>query len=137
MSTALHKIKSIRFTPLDNCDGISDSLANTTVLEELYLDDGSDTACHTMIRGIKRNINVKKVTFNGGHIHHHTISDLVQVMKFNKTITELTMSDVNVSLSDCLLLADVLTMNTFIKKMIIKPSYEKRLDQSLVLQFLK
>ena len=137
VSTALHKIKSIRFTPLDNCDGISDSLANTTVLEELRLNDGSDTAYHTMIRGIKRNINVKKVTFSGGHIHHHTISDLVQVMKFNKTITELRMIDVNVSHSDCLLLADVLTMNSSIKKMVIWPSYEKRLDQSLVLQFLK
>ena len=137
VSTALHKIKSIRFTPLDNCDGISDSLANTTVLEALYLIDGSDIAYHTMIRGIKRSINAKKVTFHGGHIHHHTISDLVQVMKFNKTITELTMSDVNVSHSDYFLLADVLTMNAFIKKMVIWPSYGKRLDQSLLLQFLK
>ena len=136
VSTALHKIKSIRFTPPDNCDGISDSLANTTVLEELYLDDGRDTAYHTMIRGIKRNINVKKVRFYGSHIHHHTISDLVQVMKFNKTITELTMHCVNVSHSDYLLLADVLTMNASVKKMTIYPSY-KKLDQSLVLRFLK
>ena len=137
VSTALHKIKSIRFTPLDNCDGISDSLANTTVLEELFLNDGSDRAYHTMIRGIKRNINVKKVTFEEGLIHHQTMSDLVLVMIFNKTITELTMSYVNVSLRDCLLLADVLTMDTSIKKMIIKPSYVMRLDQSIVLQFLK
>ena len=137
VSTALHKIKSIVFILPDNCDGISDSLANTTVLEELKLIDGSDTAYHTMIRGIKRNNNVKKVTFNGGHIHHYTISDLVQVMKFNKTITELTMMFVNVSLSDCSLLADVLTMNTFIKKITIWLSYEEELDQSLVLQFLK
>ena len=137
VSTALHKIKSIRFTPPDNCDGISESLANTTVLEELHLNDGSDTAYHTMIRGIKRNINVKKVTFKGEHIHHHTISDLVQVIKFNKTITELRMIDVNVSHSDYLLLADVLTMNASIKKMAIWPSYLERLDQSLVLQFLK
>ena len=34
VSTVLHKIKSIRFTPPDNCDSISDSLANTTVLEK-------------------------------------------------------------------------------------------------------
>ena len=137
VSTALHKIKSITFTPLDNCDGISDSLANTTMLEALYLIDGSDTAYHTMIRGIKRNINAKKVTFHGGHIHHHTISDLVHVMIFNKTITELTISYVNVSHSDCLLLADMLTMNASIKKMVIWPLYGKRLDQSLLLQFLK
>ena len=132
----LHKIKSIYFIPPDNCDSISDSLANTTVLEELELCDGSDTAYHTMIRGINRNNSIKKLTFYEGHIHHQTISDLVQVMKFNKTITELTMSDVNVSPSDYLLLADVL-MNTSIKKMNIEPPYQKRLVQSLVLQFLK
>ena len=58
-------------------------------------------------------------------------------MKFNKTITELTMSEVNVSPSDYLLLADVLTMNTSIKKMNIEPPYQVRLVQLLVLQFLK
>ena len=137
VSTVLHKINSIDFTPPDNCDDISDSLANTTVLEELELSDGSDTAYHTMIRGINRNNSIKKLTFYRGHIHHQTISDLVQVMKFNKTITELTMSKVNVSPSDYLLLADVLTMNTSIKKMNIEPPYQVRLVQLLVLQFLK
>ena len=136
VSTVLHKIKSISFTPPDNCDSISDSLANTTVLEELGLSDGSDTAYHTMIRGINRNNSIKKLTFYKGHIHHQTISDLVQVMKFNKTITELIMTNVNISPSDYLLLADVLTVNTSIKKLNIS-LYGNPLDQSLILQFLR
>ena len=55
-------------------------------------------------------------------------------MKFNKTITELRMIDVNVSPSDYLLLADVLTMNTSIKKIfwLSLMDSEKRFDQSLV-----
>ena len=134
VSTALHKIKSISFTVPDNCDGIYNSLAKTTVLEELHLSDGSDTAYHTMIRGIERN---NSITFSEGHIHHQTLSDLVQVMKLNKTIAEFKITNVHVSPSDYLLLADVLSMNTSIKKMNIWPSYGKRLDQSLVLQFLK
>ena len=140
VSTVLHKIKSINFTLPDNCDSISDSLANTTVLEELMLSDGSDTAYHTMIRGINRNNSIKKLRFYKGHIHHQTISDLAQVMKSNKTITELKMYDVSDSPSDYLLLADVLTTNTSIKKMYIWPSITisgKKLDQSLVLQILK
>ena len=137
VSTAFDKIKSISFTPPDNCDGISDYMANATVLEELVLSNGSETAYHTMIRGINRNNSIKKLMLYKGHIHHQTISDLVQVMKFNKTITELTMSNVNISPSDYLLLADVLAMNTSIKKMTIELLFEKRLDQSLVLQFLK
>ena len=138
VSTALHKIKSISFSPPDNCDGISDSLANTTVLKVLELRDASNRAYHTMIKGINRNSSsIKKLHFYKGLIHHQTISDLAQVMKFNKTITKLTMDSVDVSPGDYLLLADVLMVNTSIKKMNIWPSYEKRLDQSLVLQFLK
>ena len=136
VSTALHKIKSIRFTPPDNCDGISDSLADTTVLEELELMGGSDTANHTMISGINRNNSIKKLKFVKGQLHHRTLSDLVEVIKVNKIITELLILYVDVSPSDCLLLADVLTVNTSIKEMIIYLS-DERLDQSLVLQLLK
>ena len=138
VSTALHKIKSIRFTLPDNCDGISDSLADTTVLEELELRGGSDTANHTMISGINRNNSIKKLKFCGGQLHHQTLSDLVEVIKVNKIVTNLLIWSVDVSPSDCLLLADVLTVNTSIKEMIINPSDERRrLDQSLVLQLLK
>ena len=137
VSTALHNIKSINFTPSDNCDGISDSLADTTVLEELELKDGSDTANHTMISGISRNNSIKKLWFYDGQLHHQTLSDLVEVLKVNKIITELVIRNVDVSPSDCLLLADVLTVNTSIKETTIYPSFEKRFDQSLVLQLLK
>ena len=136
VSTALHKVKSISFTPPDNCDGISDSLPDTTVLEELVLDDGSDTANHTMISGINRNNSIKKLKFIGGQFHHQTLSDLVEVIKVNKIITELVMLK-GCSPSDCLLLAYVLTVNTSIKEMTIYPSYINKLDQPLVLQLLK
>ena len=43
----------------------------------------------------------------------------------------------DVSPSDCLLLADVLTVNTSIKEMAIYPSVVKWFDQTLVLQLLK
>ena len=137
VSTALHKIKSISFTLPDNCDGISDSLADTTVLESLVLRDGSDTANHTMISGISRNNSIKKLQFNDGQLHHQTLSELVEVIKINKIITGLVIWEVDVSPSDCILLADVLTVNTSIKKMTIYPSVENKLDQSLVLQLLK
>ena len=137
VSTALHKIKFISFTPPDNCDGISDSLVETTVLEKLVLRGGSDTANHTMISGINRNNSIKKLKFYKGQLHHQTLSDLVEVMKVNKIVTELVIENVDVSASDCLLLADVLTVNTCIKEMTIRPSDEKRFDQSLVLQLLK
>ena len=137
VSTALHKIKSISFTPPDNCDDISDSLADTTVLQKLVLSGGSDTAKHTMISGINRNNSIKKLWFGEGQLHHQTLSDLVEIIKVNKIITELVILYVDVSPGDCLLLADVLTVNTSIKEMSIFPSHKSELDQSLVLQLLK
>ena len=135
VSTALHKIKSIRFTPPDNCtcDGISDSLADTTVLEELVLSRGSDIANHTMISGINRNNSIKKLKCE---LHHQALSDLVEVIKINKIITKLVISLVDVSPSVCSL-ADLLTVNTSIKEMTIYLSHEYALSQSLVLQLLK
>ena len=71
VSTAVHKIKSIRFIPPDNCDSISDSLADTTVLEELVLSRGSDIANHTMISGINRNNSIKKLKCEVNFIIKH------------------------------------------------------------------
>ena len=130
VSTALHKIKSISFTPPNNCDNISDSLADTTVLKELELRDGNRTANHTMISGINRNNSIKKLKFKYGQLHQQTLSDIVEV---NKIIAELLIVDTDVSVSECL----PLKVNTSIKKMTIYPSFENSLDQALVLQLLK
>ena len=135
--SALHKIKSISFTPPDNCDDVGDSLADTTVLEELVLSDGSDKANHAMISGINRNNSIKKLRFDEGQLYHQTLSDLVEVIKVNKIITELVIWYVDISPSDCSLFADVLTVNTSIKEMTIYLSYECALSQSLVLRLLK
>ena len=106
---ALHKIKSIRFTCPDNCDGISDSLTDTTVLEKLVHSNVSNTTNHTMISGIKRNNSIKRLQFIEGQLHHQILSDLVEIIKVNKIITELVIYYVDVSPSDCVLLANVLS----------------------------
>ena len=67
---ALDKIKIIMFTPPDNCDSISDRLANTTVLEGLWLNEGSNAAYNTMITDISRNNSIKSLYFIGGDLDH-------------------------------------------------------------------
>ena len=134
LSKALHKIKSIRFTTPDNCDSISDSLADTTVLEELQLYGESDAANHTMISGISRNNSIKKLGFHGGQLHHQTLTNFVEVMKINKIITELEIPSMDFFANDHLVLADMLTVNTSIKKMTIGLSIT---GQSPALQILK
>jgi len=118
-------MKCISFTVPSECDVISDSLANTVMLEHVELHDGSDTAYHTLISGISRNSSINRLEFRGGDLHHQTVLSLVQVLKVNKTITALTIVCVNISLSDCVLLAEVLTVNNTIRELTICPSYEK------------
>ena len=81
LPTALHKIKSIEFTPPDNCDDISDSLATSTVLEKL----GSDLANQTMIRGINRNNSIKELRF---HQHGRDFQAILNLAEVNKTIID-------------------------------------------------
>ena len=119
---ALYKIKFIMFTPPDNCDSFSDSLANTTVLEGLGLCDGSDTAYNTMITGIN---SIKTLYFSWGDLHQSVIN-LAEVIKVNKTITTIGILNVHVSTaSDYLLLADAVAVNASIKNMIIDMEYSK------------
>ena len=133
LSKALHKIKSISFTPPDDCDSISDSLAETTVLKELQLYGGSNAANHAMISGISRNNSIRKLGFHGGQLHHQMLTNFVEVMKI-KIITELEIPNMGFFANDHLALADMLTVNTSIKKMTIGLS---DMDLSLVLQILE
>ena len=136
---ALHKIKFISFTPPDNCDSFSDSLANTTVLEGLVLCNDSDAACNTMITGIRRNKSVKTLYFVNGDLHHPSVINLAEVIKVNKIITAIGIGvDVSAA-SDYLLLADAVAVNTSIKNLIINvDKYSKHsLNKPQSLQFIK
>ena len=135
---ALHKIKFIMFTLPDNCDSFSDSLANTTVLEGLMLDNGSDTAYNTMITGISRNNSIKTLYFIEGDLHHQSVINLAEVIKVNKTITTIGIVNVDVSTaSDYLLLADAVAVNTTIKNMMISMHFDNPFDKPQSLQFIK
>ena len=138
---ALHKIKFIMFTPPDNCDSFSDRLANTTVLEQLWLYDGSNAAYNTMITGISRNDSIKTLCFINGDLHHQSVINLAEVIKVNKTITTIVILNVRVSTStasDYLLLSDAVAVNTSIKNMIIDVEDSiYPLDKPQSLQFIK
>ena len=58
------------------------------------------------------------------------MSDLAQIINLNKTISKLEILWVNVSHSDCLLFADMLTVNTTVKEVKIM-LFREGLDQSV------
>ena len=134
---ALDKIKIIMFSPPDNCDNINDSLANSTVLEGLWLHEGINAAYNTMITGISRNNSIKFLYFMEGNLDHQSVINLAGVIQVNKTITTIGINDVDVSAaSDYSLLADAVAVNTSIKNMIIFME-DNPLDKPQSLQFIK
>ena len=136
LCSALHKVKGISFTPPENCIDISDSLADTTVLERLWLCDGSDAAYNTMIIGISRNNSIKSLLFDKGHLHHQCIINLVEVIKVSKTISLFELLGAISAASDYLILVEAMAVNTSIKYMIIINGDEGQLDKSHTLRFI-
>ena len=134
LCTTLRKLMSIRFTPPDDCHDISNSVADTTVLEQLYLSDGSDTANKAMVRGIGRNNSIKVLHFTGGCLCQDTVLGVAEFIKVSKTIVEFGLTCENISNSDCLLIADALAVNTSVKKVMISLV---QFDNSQALQFIK
>ena len=130
---ALLKIKLISFTPPDNCDNISNSLADTTVLEGLMLFDGSDAAYNTIITGISRNNSIKSLYCVNGILHHQSVRNLAKVIQVNKIITMILIAVVVSDASDYLLLAKATAVNTSIKNMILFA----KMDKPQSLQFIK
>ena len=137
LCSALHKIKGISFTPPENCSDISDSLADTTVLERLWLYKGSDAAYNTMISGISRNNSIKSLCFDGGYLHHQSIINLAEVIKVSKTISMFVLIEAVSAASDYMLIMEAMAVNTSIKYIIIIDGVEGQLDKSHVLQFIK
>jgi len=138
LPSALHKAKSISFTVPKDCDGISDSLANTCSLKCVELCNGSDATYNTLINGISRNSSITKLVFRWGHFYHKTISSVVQAAKLNRAITELIFCSVDISPCDCASLVEMLAAeNTSIETLIIYPSSDNRLHHSAVLYFVE
>ena len=137
LCSALHKIKGISFTLSENSSDISNNLADTTVLERLWLCGGYDAAYNTMISGISRNNSIKYLCFAGGHLHHQSVINLAEVIKVSKTISMFGLFRVVSAASDYITLLEVMAMNTSIKYMIIDNGYKDALDKSHVLQFIK
>ena len=137
LSKALRKVKSISFTLPSKCDNIRDTLADTTVLEGLWLKNGINAAYSTMIKGIMRNNSIKTLYFSGGQLYSQNVKDLAKVIELNKTITTIGISCVVVSnIGDYLFLAKALAVNNSIKNVMI--TIDKNNFKKLkLLEFLK
>jgi len=130
MGASLNKIKSISFDLPDDCEVISDSLANTTVLELCIT---SDSANHKMLSAIRQgnNIEVLKLVYwsiNGW------VADITKLLEYSKTLTLLIILSLGQAPQDILLIADSLIFNNSVKTFKYANEYT---DQTTTINFLE
>ena len=132
---SLSKVKSVKLSLPDKFDDIC-ALADVSMLQQLELCDGSDTAYHKVISNINTS-RVNKLVFHQGYFSHSTVLALIEALKQSDTIKSLEIKTVKVAHSDCLLLADMLAVNAIIKQMNITPYWDELFEQSTALKILQ
>ena len=140
ISAILHRVKSINFTVPDDyedCKIICESLANSTVLEELEISGISNSNHPILLSAIGQNVNIKVLEINYGIFSYEYATELAKFMKTNKSLLHLLMySSEELSPEGFLLIANSLSENTSIIYLKISTHFYNRIYTNFVLEFL-
>ena len=139
-SAILHTVKSINFTvpgDYEDCKIICESIANSTVLEELEIYGISDSNHPTLLSAIGQNNNIKMLEINYEVLTDEYAAELTKFVKSNKSPSHLLVYvSRELSPEGFLLIADSLTENNTVICMQISTGYHCRLNPDFVLEFL-
>ena len=134
IGASLSKIKSISFNLPDDCEMISDSLVNSTVLKKLTIRDvNCDSANHKMLGAIRQSDSIESLKLHYA-IFKGWAADIVKLLEYSKTLTQLTITSTNQPLQDILLIADSLTVNNSVK---IFKYGDRDMDQASTIKVLE
>ena len=131
IGASLNKIKSISFD-LCNDDYKVISVANT-VLKQLELDITSDSANHKMLSAIRQSDNIETLKLHYWFIKEW-VADIIKLLEYSKTLTQLTIRSHNQSPQDILLIANSLKVNNSVKTF---KYVDENMDQTTTLNFLE
>jgi len=137
-AVVLDKVRSINFTvpdDLEGCEIICESLADTTVLEQIDIYGISDSNHQKLLNAIGQNSNITSLHINYNELTNEYAKDLAKLIKNNKSLTILSMECLELSPQGFLLIADSLTENTSITDVEVGSVFES-LDANAVLEFL-
>jgi len=133
IGASLNKIKSTSFDLPDDCEVISDSLADTTVLKQLELYNiCSDSASCKMLNAIRTCDNVEALKLDYQYLKE-TVADIIWLLECSKSLKHLTIKCRNQSPQDILKVADSLTFSSSIK---IFKYFVNCMNQATALKFL-
>ena len=136
IAPTLHKVKSIGFDQLDDCELICDGLANTTVLKKLELGCVSGSFGDNYFSAIGRNVSIEKLQLDNVTDEHAT--NIAKLLEQTQTLTEMTiiMKRLRISPSSQVLLqlANSLTVNKSVK---ILKYCDRQMERATILEFLE
>ena len=139
-SAILHRVKSINFTVPDDfedCKIICESIANSTVLEELEISGISDSNHPTLLNAILQNNNIKILEINYEVFTDDYAVELAKFVKTNRSLLHfLVYVSEELSPKGFLLIADSLTENISITHMKISTHYYCKINPEFLLEFL-
>jgi len=134
IGASLSKIKFISFNLPDDCEGINNSLANTTVLKQLELYNiTSDSANFNILNAIRQSDNIEILKLHYQSIKEW-VADITELLKDSKTLTQLIIRHWGRTPQDILLIADLFTHNSSVK---IFKYGDNFMDQITAIKFLE
>jgi len=87
IADTLHKVKSISFDQLDDCEGICDSLANTKVLKKLELGEVSASINYNYFSAIRHNGSIEKLQLED--VTDECVPHVAKLLEQTQKLTEM------------------------------------------------
>lgn len=136
---SLKILKTIRFTPPDECGCIAKALAsNDIAIRHIQLHNGTDKAYETLLKSIQTNCNkIQKLEFSRGDLRSNSIQFLKSIVEHSRTLKELVLRWMDILPLDYLFLASGLKSNRSIEKLTITPLDSQDNDKEFTEEFLR
>ena len=136
IAATLHKVKSISFGLPDDCEGICDSLTNTTVLKKLELGKVSGSVNYNYFSAIRHNDSIEKLQLDD--VPDECVTNIAKLLEQTQKLTDMIIKmdwlRQSPSSQVILLLADSLTVNNSVK---VLKYYDESVEQATMLKFLE
>ena len=139
IAESLKLLKTIRFTPPDECECIAKALATKTIaLRHMQLHNGADKAYETVLNGIQLNYNmIQKLEFSRGSLSSTGIHYLKNIIEHSESLKVLVLRWMDILPLDYLHCISAFKSNKSIEKLSITPLDSQHNDQDFTQELLR
>ena len=139
IAESLKVLKTIRFTPPDECECIAKALSSKTIaLHHMQLHNGADKVYETVLKGIQTNCNmIQKLEFSRGNLSSIGIHCLKNIIEHSESLKVLVLRWMDILPLDYLHCISAFKSNKSIEKLSITPLDSQSNDQDFTQELLR